>query len=335
MKRGLIIGFAVALLALAGCGSSNGTGGFTDTTTTSQLSTAAPTATEAPPTDSSGGPCNGNPCIGDWQKEAAEGGTVVQCQDGTYSHAGGLSGACSDHGGESSGADSSGTSTDTTPTETTTDASGPCNGNPCIGDWQKEAAKGGAVVQCQDGTYSHAGGLSGACSHHGGEASSDSGSTDTSTGTTSTASGITCTGPGGGFPCYDANGNPISDGPTSTTSTSTTNLPPSVNQCWANASGTDWLAAGPATTLCKFANNTFYEYWKASGGDATQDESGLQVWGPIDHQYYTMDCTGGDPVMCSNGDETLQVVFSAQSVLDYTSAQAQTYTQSGKLGPNG
>jgi hypothetical protein len=27
-------------------------------------------------------------------------GAVVQCQDGEYSHSGGLSGACSDHGGE-------------------------------------------------------------------------------------------------------------------------------------------------------------------------------------------------------------------------------------------
>jgi hypothetical protein len=27
----------------------------------------------------------------------------------------------------------------------------------------------GTVVQCADGEYSHAGGLSGACSHHGGE----------------------------------------------------------------------------------------------------------------------------------------------------------------------
>jgi len=26
---------------------------------------------------------------------------LVECEDGTYSHAGGISGACSDHGGES------------------------------------------------------------------------------------------------------------------------------------------------------------------------------------------------------------------------------------------
>lgn len=44
-----------------------------------------------------------------------------------------------------------------------------CNGHPCIGDWQREKAEGGTVVQCQDGTWSHAGGIQGACSHHGGE----------------------------------------------------------------------------------------------------------------------------------------------------------------------
>ena len=41
-----------------------------------------------------------------------------------------------------------------------------CNGHTCIGDFEGED---GYVVRCADGTYSHAGGVSGACSHHGGE----------------------------------------------------------------------------------------------------------------------------------------------------------------------
>lgn len=41
--------------------------------------------------------CEQNECIGDFE---GEGGYVVECEDGTYSHAGGISGACSDHGGE-------------------------------------------------------------------------------------------------------------------------------------------------------------------------------------------------------------------------------------------
>jgi hypothetical protein len=41
--------------------------------------------------------CAMNTCIGNY---TGEGGTIVQCADGTYSHAGGISGACSSHGGE-------------------------------------------------------------------------------------------------------------------------------------------------------------------------------------------------------------------------------------------
>lgn len=41
-----------------------------------------------------------------------------------------------------------------------------CSEHECIGSFTTE---GGTVVECSDGTYSHAGGISGACSHHGGE----------------------------------------------------------------------------------------------------------------------------------------------------------------------
>jgi hypothetical protein len=41
--------------------------------------------------------CAEHECIGNF---TTEDGTVVECSDGTYSHAGGISGACSDHGGE-------------------------------------------------------------------------------------------------------------------------------------------------------------------------------------------------------------------------------------------
>jgi hypothetical protein len=42
--------------------------------------------------------CEEHDCIGDFESEE---GYVVECQDGTYSHAGAIQGACSDHGGES------------------------------------------------------------------------------------------------------------------------------------------------------------------------------------------------------------------------------------------
>jgi hypothetical protein len=41
-----------------------------------------------------------------------------------------------------------------------------CSSHECIGDWDNAS---GYVVQCSDGTWSHSGGVSGACSWHGGE----------------------------------------------------------------------------------------------------------------------------------------------------------------------
>jgi hypothetical protein len=41
-----------------------------------------------------------------------------------------------------------------------------CSEHECIGSFTTE---GGTIAECSDGTYSHAGGISGACSHHGGE----------------------------------------------------------------------------------------------------------------------------------------------------------------------
>lgn len=79
--------------------------------TTSTATTAPPATTQTqaspPPTPSEGiGStshaadaefCSTHTCIGNFD---SENGTIVQCSDGTYSHAGGISGACSDHGGE-------------------------------------------------------------------------------------------------------------------------------------------------------------------------------------------------------------------------------------------
>jgi hypothetical protein len=41
-----------------------------------------------------------------------------------------------------------------------------CSEHECIGSFETEP---GTIVECSDGAYSHSGGLSGACSHHGGE----------------------------------------------------------------------------------------------------------------------------------------------------------------------
>jgi hypothetical protein len=42
-----------------------------------------------------------------------------------------------------------------------------CSTHTCIGEFTTEP---GYIVECKDGTFSHAGGIQGACSHHGGEA---------------------------------------------------------------------------------------------------------------------------------------------------------------------
>jgi hypothetical protein len=44
--------------------------------------------------------CDGHPCVGDWKRDMALGGTVVRCADGSWSHGGGLGGACAGHGGQ-------------------------------------------------------------------------------------------------------------------------------------------------------------------------------------------------------------------------------------------
>jgi hypothetical protein len=41
--------------------------------------------------------CDGHPCVGNWKRDMALGGTVVHCPDGSWSHGGGLGGACAGH----------------------------------------------------------------------------------------------------------------------------------------------------------------------------------------------------------------------------------------------
>ena len=250
---------------------------------------------------SSGGPCDGNPCIGDWQKEAAEGGTVLQCNDGTWSHAGGISGARSDHGGESDDEASSPSQAPPAnePAPGPSATGGPCDGNPCIGDWQKEAAEGGAVVQCNDGTWSHAGGISGACSDHGGESRGAPASAIT---TPSTTAG----------PVPGASSNPLPV------------------QCGYGVSGSSGVT-------CAFAENAFYEYWQASGGDSTQSES-ISVWSAASQQSYQLSCGVGDGLVdCTGPNATgasLDARFTQHAVSAYTDEQAAAYAASGKLGPS-
>lgn len=118
--------------------------------------------------------CASHECIASFPNGHGE---VVQCSDGKWSHSGGITGACADHGGEKGG-----DSTESNPPEhgkgqIAAGSEGPgslshaedtqfCTSHECIANFSNGH---GEVVQCRDGAWSHSGGLSGACSHHGGE----------------------------------------------------------------------------------------------------------------------------------------------------------------------
>ena len=108
-------------------------------------------ASVTPPAASPVSFCDTHACIDNFD---AGGGYIVQCDDGMWSHSGGLSGACSYHGGESGNvySGSSGSSLGSSGSSSGGDL-GPGNGS---------------TVTCADGSISHSGGIQGACSHHGG-----------------------------------------------------------------------------------------------------------------------------------------------------------------------
>ena len=120
--------------------------------------------------------CGSHHCIANFPNGHGE---VVECGDGMWSHSGGITGACADHGGERGGSTTTGT-TASAPTEggsagAATEGPGSfshsgdaqfCASHECIANFSNGH---GEVVQCKDGKWSHSGGLSRACSDHGGE----------------------------------------------------------------------------------------------------------------------------------------------------------------------
>jgi hypothetical protein len=123
--------------------------------------------------------CESHHCIANFPNGHGE---VVECSDRQWSHSGGISGACADHGGVAGGPSnhggSAGSSGESSPPEHSGgEKEGPgspshtedtqfCSSHTCIANFPNGS---GTVVECNDGQWSHSGGLSGACSHHGGE----------------------------------------------------------------------------------------------------------------------------------------------------------------------
>lgn len=91
---------------------------------------------------------------------------------------------------------------------------------------------------------------------------------------------------------------------------------------------------GSSGTSCAFANNAFYEYWQASGGNPSAT-SGVNVWSAQDQLYYPLNCDSGDGVVDCTAASGEDVRFAQTALSAYTDSQARTYAASGKLGPNG
>lgn len=122
--------------------------------------------------------CASHECIANFPNGHGE---VVECGDGEWSHSGGISGACSDHGGVKGVQERSGSGDQQTEGAASEQSSGEkegpgsishaedaqfCSSHTCIANFPDGR---GTVVECFDGEWSHSGGLSGACSDHGGE----------------------------------------------------------------------------------------------------------------------------------------------------------------------
>ncbi len=95
--------------------------------------------------------------------------------------------------------------------------------------------------------------------------------------------------------------------------------------------------AGSSGVTCTFAENAFFEYWQASGGDPTKRES-VNVWSAEAQQSYPLICdVGAGVVECAGTNSSgisLQVELSQAAVSAYTNPEAATYAASGKLGPS-
>jgi hypothetical protein len=77
---------------------------------------------------------------------------------------------------------------------------------------------------------------------------------------------------------------------------------------------------------CKFAENTFYEYWVHHG------PSTFSVYSPADQTSLTVTCTAGSAISCT-ADQGTTVQFSQSSIDAYTQGQADSYARSHKIGP--
>ena len=132
--QGGIVKALCAVLCVIGAFALLGCGATTATTSETQTSSAESQSTEATDTESTPVPPSSSTEGEDNESEGESQSEPEEDEPGSTSHAGDEK-FCEEH--------------------------------ECEGAFDTEP---GAVVECSDGTWSHAGGISGACSHHGGEA---------------------------------------------------------------------------------------------------------------------------------------------------------------------
>lgn len=186
MRIGAAIAIVIAALGVAGCAETPSGGEARRAAEISTSSNEPPSEaqSEGPGSRSHAGDeqfCSSHRCIANFPNGRGE---VVQCSDGKWSHSGGLAGACADHGGEKGAAPAE----RNPPPERSEDGGGGegegpgslshaedaqfCSSHECIANFSNGH---GEVVQCTDGEWSHSGGISGACSGHGGEGTTGGG----------------------------------------------------------------------------------------------------------------------------------------------------------------
>jgi hypothetical protein len=84
------------------------------------------------------------------------------------------------------------------------------------------------------------------------------------------------------------------------------------------------------TTTCKFAENVFYEYWRATQSD---DGSTIEAYSPAARRSYELQCSRQTLITCRAVDGS-HVTFPGGAVDEYDADQARGYACSHDLGPS-
>jgi hypothetical protein len=85
-----------------------------------------------------------------------------------------------------------------------------------------------------------------------------------------------------------------------------------------------------STTTCAFAQNVFFEYWRAT---QSGEGSSIEAYSPISRRAYELECSERRLITC-RADDGSRVSFPATAVDVYEADQANRYACSHDLGPS-